>query len=189
MPSRPTPGPTPEATPLEFPAASTPEDAAAANAVREHHAELLAGLRTRVEEVLRAAEQSGGAEESGGPSEEARDDLVGFCRRELIPHALAEETTMYRAGAEVPALRLLVRAMSVQHEEIVALVDEVRAAPGIERMAAAARALGAVVGVHLGLENDVLLPQLAADPEVSLSEVLARMHHEFTELRAAATST
>jgi hypothetical protein len=175
--------------PAQPPSGPTPQDAAAADAVREHHAELLAGLVARVEVVLRAAEQSGGAEESGGPSEQARDDLVGFCRRELIPHALAEETTLYRAGAEVPGVRLLVGAMSAQHEEIVALVDEVRAAPGIERMAAAARALGAVLGMHLGLENDVLLPQLAADPEVSLSEVLARMHREFTEIRTAATST
>ena len=29
-------------------------------------------------------------------------DLVAYCRRELIPHALAEETTLYPAAAAVP---------------------------------------------------------------------------------------
>lgn len=159
--------------------ASSRQDAAAVETVRAHHAELAAGLATRAEGLLRAAERVDQEPADQGRTGAARTELLTFCRHELIPHARAEESTLYRAAAELPGLRLLIAAMTGQHGELLALVDEVDSARFTLRAAAAGRALVAAFGSHLALENDVVLPALAADPGVSLSGLLDRMREEF----------
>jgi len=78
--------------------ASTRQDADAVETLRRHHGELAGGLTARVEALLAASEIPGGA-----AVEATRADLVSFCRHGLLPHAEAEETTLYRAAAQLPA--------------------------------------------------------------------------------------
>lgn len=161
-------------TSAELVVASNREDAAAVAVITQHHAELAGGLGRRVEALLAAVDA--GSPAAGGA---ARAELAAFCVRELIPHALAEEATLY-AAATAPPLRLLVEAMILEHRSIVGLVDVLGSDVSHVRAAASARALLAVFEVHLVKENDLLVPRLAADPAVSLAGLLGAMHEQVT---------
>ena len=151
--------------------ADSADDRDAAQAVRRHHAQLAAGLDRRTESLLRLVEGQYLVE-----AEQARRDLLGYLRRELLPHAQAEERTLYEAAAARPGGTPLIRGMLDEHHAIVALVDEVADPGSPVRAAAAGRALAVLFAVHLTKENDLVLPLLVDAPEVSLAALLAGMH-------------
>lgn len=148
--------------------ASSPEDALAFEAVENHHAELNGALVQRVNALVTAVA-------SGGDALAARDALVEWCDRELVPHALAEEKAMYPAGQARPELRALVDAMLAEHTVITELVDELRRAEPVPAVAAAG-ALRTLFGSHLVKENEQLLPALVSATDVSVAALLAGMH-------------
>lgn len=150
--------------------ASDPEEAAAVEAVEAHHTHLAGELAGRVAMLL------DGADRHSGAAEELRTGLVAFCDRELLPHAAAEESALYPAAHRAPEARLLVDGMLAEHRRITALVDALRSAPSVARAAAEARALQVLFEEHLLKENTLVLPLLAAAPDVSLSDLLAGMH-------------
>ena len=73
--------------------ASNEADARAAEAVEQHHAQMAGTLAARVEKLVAAA-----AAGEYGALTAARAELVDWCEHELVPHALAEESTMYPAA-------------------------------------------------------------------------------------------
>src|SRR5690606_1154217 len=149
---------------------SADQDAAAA--VVRHHAQLAADLERRIAAVLDAAERGLSEEEA----QRARHDLLAWLHHELMPHAQAEEQTLYPAAAADPAATALVTGMTKEHVAIGALVGEVERASSPVRAAAAARALGALFAVHLEKENELILPMLVDRPDVSVAKLLAGMH-------------
>jgi uncharacterized protein (DUF2249 family)/iron-sulfur cluster repair protein YtfE (RIC family) len=151
--------------------ATSAADAQAVEAVKDHHAQLAGALAVQVETLIDAAARSDlpGA----GVAAEA---LVGWCRAELIPHALAEEQTMYPMAHEDPRARLLVDAMLAEHGDLVMLVEAVQHATGPVRAAASAQALRTLFDSHLVKENEQILPLLAGSSEVSLADILVGMH-------------
>ena len=151
--------------------ASSEADARAAEAVEQHHAQLAGALALKAG-TLAAAARDGGQ----GDVEDVRLDLVRWCRDELVPHALAEESTMYRAAAEMPPARLLVEAMLVEHQLLVGLVDSLETTSEPIAAAALARALRELFEAHLAKENDQILPLLVASPDVSVADLLEGMH-------------
>jgi uncharacterized protein (DUF2249 family)/iron-sulfur cluster repair protein YtfE (RIC family) len=150
--------------------ATSSADVEAVTAVEQHHAELAGALNTMVDRLVTAASHDDAA------ADRARRELVGWCRRELLPHARAEEEAMYPAAHRREEARLLVSGMLAEHEVLAGLVDELDAATDPVRAAAAGTALKVLFASHLHKENDLLLPVLAADPEVSLADLLAGMH-------------
>ena len=152
--------------------ASNPQDAHAAERVVGHHAEMLGTLRLLVEHVLAAASAPRGATDLV-PS---RTHLVDWCRSELLPHAAAEEETLYAAARRLDSTRVLVAAMTDEHAVITGLVDELESTSTPVEIAAAAGALRAVFETHLAKENERLLPELVASPEHSVAEMLEGMH-------------
>lgn len=154
--------------------ASSESDADAVAAVVRHHAELAGALTSLVGSVLTAV--AGEAGVGQGAVTTARGRLVDFCTSELLPHAAAEESTMYPAAASDERARLLVEAMVAEHRVLEGLVAEVRGAEGPVRVAATANALRVLFDGHLAKENDLILPLIAADPTVSLTTLLAGMH-------------
>lgn len=148
--------------------ASTPADAAAVEAMEHHHAELSGALDARVS-ILH------GAITDGRGVERARTDLVDWCDRSLLPHAMAEENVLYTRGLAMPAARLLVEAMLAEHRVIESLVDRLRGGENTE-LAAASGALHTLFEAHLVKENEQLLPLLAAAPDIALADLLAGMH-------------
>ncbi len=151
--------------------ASTEADAAAAEAVEQHHAELAGALAVAVERLLTAAARS-----DQRTGEAARDALVSWCRSDLVPHARAEEEALYPAAHAKAEGRLLVDGMLAEHAVITGLVEEVAGAPDLVRAAAAARALEVLFGAHLRKENEQVLPLLTSAPEVGLADLLGGMH-------------
>ncbi|MFF5208896.1 DUF2249 domain-containing protein [Streptosporangium sp. NPDC000396] len=101
--------------------------------------------------------------------------LVAFCTGEVLPHAVAEEETLYRVAADLPETRLLVRAMSAEHVVLRDLVGELERASTPGEAVSTAAALNALFQSHLSKENDVLLPALA-DAGVDLGALLDGMH-------------
>lgn len=151
--------------------ASSQADAEAVEAVKQHHAELAGALRLRVEALLAAA-----AAGDRPAAEESRQDLVAWCERELLPHALAEEGAMYPAARETVEGRLLIESMLGEHTLITGLVREVAQTTDAVRAAAAGNALRVAFDSHLAKENDLVLPLLAGTPGVSVAELLGGMH-------------
>jgi uncharacterized protein (DUF2249 family) len=151
--------------------ASTNRDAAAAAAVEQHHAEMAATLGRKVEDLVVAVAAGDAAAIAG-----ANEALVGWCLRELLPHALAEEKAMYPAAHDTVEGRLLVTGMLAEHGVIVGLVEEVAEQADPVRAAAAANALLVMFQSHLAKENELVLPLLASKADVSVAELLAGMH-------------
>jgi len=165
--------------------ATSEADAEAVAAVEQHHAMLAGSLATLVERLVTA----------GAVWQPARDELVAWCRGELVPHALAEEKTLYPAGASFDRARLLVDAMVAEHGVIVRLVEDLAGATDPIRAAGTAMALQTLFETHLAKENDQVLPLLTQSPGVDLAGLLAGMHellghqehHEHSEHSGAAT--
>jgi len=148
--------------------ASSEQDAAAVEAVKQHHAQMAGALSALAGRVAAAATEASGLE--------ARDELVRWAESDLVPHAKSEEAAMYPLAHQDSRARLLVDAMLVEHELILGLVKTLREAPGQVQAAAEARALAVTFESHLAKENDQILPLLAESPGVSLSDALAGMH-------------
>lgn len=150
--------------------ASAPEDATALEAAEAHHAHLVGQMAGHVGLLLTAAESDPRTVE--GP----RTGLVAFCERDLLPHAAAEEDTLYAAAHRLPDARLLVEALIGEHRRLAALVDALRDAPAPVAAAADARALQVLFEEHVAKENGMVLSLLAREPEVSLAGLLGDMH-------------
>lgn len=150
--------------------ASDPADAVAADAVRRHHAELAGALAARTDALVAAA--------ATGPDDvaAAQQAVVSFCTEQLLPHAAAEEEALYPAAARHGRAALLVEAMVAEHGVLKGLVEQVRTSTSPVGAAAAAHALRVLFESHLGKENDLVLPLVAADPGTSLAGLLEGMH-------------
>jgi uncharacterized protein (DUF2249 family)/hemerythrin-like domain-containing protein len=148
--------------------ANSQDDAIAAERVEQHHAEMAGALDALVQQLTSAA--------GGAGAVEARQRLVSWCRTELLPHAAAEESTLYAAARQLGVTRLLVEAMIDEHQVIAGLVDEVESAPDAVRTVAGARALQVLFETHLAKENDQLLPLLVSSPAHSVAGMLMGMH-------------
>ena len=151
--------------------ATSEADAAAAEVFERHHAQLIGQLSMRAETLV-ALTRDGRSDQA----ETARIDLVAWARAELLPHARAEEDTLYGVAAADPQARLLVAAMLAEHKVITDLVDRLSVAKDALDAAATASRLSAIVESHVAKENDQLLQFLIGSPEASVAELLAGMH-------------
>lgn len=156
--------------------ASDEADARAATAVEQHHAQLSGALALKVGGVIAAAVRETDDGPSGGWVDVATTDLVQWCRTELIPHAVAEETTLYAAARERLEGRLLVESMVREHTVLIGLVDEIEGATSSVAKAAGARALQVLFDTHLDKENTLILPLLVGAHDVSVARLLEGMH-------------
>ncbi|MGB2571660.1 DUF2249 domain-containing protein [Micromonospora citrea] len=152
-------------------ASRSPADQQAAQAVVRHHAQLAADLDRHVADLLDAADRGDAA-----GALRHRDELLGWLRDELLPHAYAEEGSLYTAAGDRPEAALLVRGMLDEHRAITGLVTELETANRPVRLAAAARALAALFAVHLAKENELIVPVLVDAADVSLATLLDGMH-------------
>jgi uncharacterized protein (DUF2249 family) len=151
--------------------ASTEADARAAEAVEQHHAQMAGALATQVEALVSAA-----ASRDDRAAGAAREALVNWCERDLVPHALAEEKAMYPAAQARSEGRLLVEGMLGEHRVITGLVQLLGTTAEPVRAAAAAKALQVAFENHLAKENELVLPLLVSAPDVSVAELLGGMH-------------
>ncbi|MES9537583.1 MULTISPECIES: DUF2249 domain-containing protein [unclassified Actinomadura] len=136
-------------------------------AIRDHHERLGRTMADHALTITRAADQL-------AAPHDRRDALAAFCEEEVLPHADAEEKTLYRAAEDLPEARLLLRAMLAEHAVLRERVAELRAARTPGEAVGAAAALNALFQSHLAKENDLILPALV-DAGVDLAGLLAGM--------------
>jgi uncharacterized protein (DUF2249 family) len=148
--------------------ASSHADAEAAEQVEQHHAEMAGRLALLTSDVVTAARSA--------HASAALKALTSWLGDELVPHAAAEEQTLYPAAAQIAETRLLVEAMLAEHALIHRLVADLESAADPVEGAAVARALQTVFESHLAKENDQLIPTLVASPRFSVAEMLGGMH-------------
>ena len=141
----------------------------AAEAMLAHHRSLLENVGVRVEGLSRAVAV-------GGPYEAAAADLVAYLADEVLPHALAEEHTVYPTVGRQDGLAGTVAEMVAEHRTLAAGVEGLADAAGGREAATQGEEIGALFAVHVARENDILLPALLADNGVDLPHVLVQMH-------------
>lgn len=129
-------------------------------AVGAVHRRLLSGLAARVRPQ----------DPAGQPS---LTELTGYCTGELRRHLAATDDALYGPASGAAETRQLVRALRTSAAQLGERVDALAAAPGTAEALAAARAVEAVLEVHLTVERTVLLPALAALPGADLPALVA----------------
>jgi len=134
--------------------------------MHSHHQEMLHELRGMTAILAHAGAHA---------LREDQDKIVRWCRKALLPHAMAEEQTIYPVAAQRPELVPLVTAMIREHHNIGAHVDRLAAAdPTVAALEAAA--LLALFESHLEKEELDILPALVPDATVDLGVLLEGMH-------------
>lgn len=137
--------------------------------IERHHASMVRKLKELAVQVL----------EAGGPDglERARDNLVGYVDGELLPHAAAEELTLYACGAKDPSLTVLVASMTREHEVLRDLRNAVHQATSPTEIGLGTGALAGVFETHAAKENALLVPALIV-AGVDVGALLGSMRHE-----------
>jgi uncharacterized protein (DUF2249 family) len=148
---------------------TTDTDTGAFEAMLAHHAALADGVARRVG-ALRAAV------ESQDHHETATAELVAYLAQEVLPHAMAEEHTLYQAAVAKADLAETVAGMIDEHRRLVLLAERLATAGDGKAAAAEAEAIGALFAAHVAKENELILPPLAADDAVDLAGLLVQMH-------------
>jgi hypothetical protein len=146
------------------------EDAALAENLKSHHAEMIKDLDRLSGGLVAAAA-------ANADSARAKRDLEAWIKDVLVPHAEEEEATTYRAAAELPEARLLIRSMLDEHVLIRRIGAHVSAAKNPLVAGTYARALFEIFDSHQRKENDIVLPLLVESDAVSLTAVMGSGHH------------
>ncbi|MDE3083303.1 MAG: DUF2249 domain-containing protein [Acidobacteriota bacterium] len=152
----------------------------ARDAMLAHHRELRHGVDARVATLVEAAN-------ANRPIEAAVANLVADLAEEVIPHALAEEATIYARAAQLPALAGLVTSMIAEHRTLVAATETLARTTAPADASARATALAALFAGHVDRENDVLLPGLI-EAGVDLADVLSDMQGQLQALSSPHTA-
>jgi uncharacterized protein (DUF2249 family) len=101
--------------------------------------------------------------------------LIAYLAEEVLPHAAAEEKTIYPAAARAGLAGTVVE-MIAEHVTLSALGAEIAALTDSEAAAGQAQQIATLFTAHAAKENDLLLPALLADESADLAELLAQMH-------------
>ena len=113
------------------------------------------------------------AADAGGPVRPVRNLLRAFLADEVLPHARAEERTLYRAARRDPDAGLLVRALTGEHRELASMAGRLGEPARPAAIAAQAAAISALFASHVAKEDSLLLPALERSG-AGLAALLAR---------------
>lgn len=152
-----------------------------AEAVRQiihHHAVLRRGLEQCVGWLSEAAG-------SGAPFDRQLADLRGYLDTEILPHAAAEEGTLYQAAVSQARGSELVRTLTAEHRDLAGLVARLQAPVDGAEAASAAESIATLFAAHAAKENDLLLPALVSSG-ADLAALLAAMQAALADSAAAA---
>ena len=147
----------------------TAADASALQAMLAHHAALADGVARRVAALQAPAGNHGGCETPAA-------ELVAYLAQEVLPHAMAEEHTLYQAAAGKTDLAETVAGMVDEHRRLTAMAERLATADDETAASQAAEAIGTLFAGHVAKENELILPPLAADPDVDVPGLLVQMH-------------
>ena len=138
------------------------------DAMLAHHRTLEENVVTRVAALI-------GAVDGSRPHESATAELVAYLADEVLPHALAEEHTIYQVAATRAELGATVKEMIGEHRTLASAIERLADASTESEAAQQAEAIAGLFAAHVAKENDLLLPPLLADEEVDLTQLLVQM--------------
>ena len=135
----------------------------------QHHRTLVADVDNRVAALAEAVN-------SGIAYEPAVAGLITYLAEEVIPHAVAEELSIYRAAATRADLANTVNEMIAEHHVLTAAVESLANASNGPAALTQATQIGTFFTTHVVKENELLLPALLEDNDVDLVKLLEQMH-------------
>ena len=139
------------------------------DAMRSHHRQLSEQLTERASAVS-------GAVAARRPHGPAVADFIAYMTSEVLPHAAAEEATIYPAAAAHPGLSETVDAMTSEHKTLSAAAARLGGLSDGAAAAEQAERIAELFTSHAAMENDVLLPVLVRDEDADLGALLGEMH-------------
>jgi iron-sulfur cluster repair protein YtfE (RIC family) len=154
-------------TPESLPA----DEAAALEQVCAHHERLVRQLDEHVGTLITAVVE--------GDNERIRTTraaVVDYLIGELLPHADAEEDSVYPAARTIPWARAMTDELAHEHVLLNQLTQRLDTEPHPVRAATTAEALRVMFRHHVTSENTVVLPLVAAAPGLSLANLVAALH-------------
>jgi len=137
------------------------------------HAVLRRGLERRAGTLCEAVE-------SGVPFEWQMKVLREYIAGEILPHAEAEERSLFQSAASKARgseLSELVGALTAEHHALAYLTTRLKAGADGREAATAAEWIATLFAGHVAKVNDKLLPALIASG-ADLASLLADMHEE-----------
>src|SRR5664280_3112219 len=141
----------------------------ALEAMLQHHRTLVADVDNRVAALAEAVD-------SGIAYEPAVAELITYLAEEVIPHAVAEELSIYRTAATREDLANTVNEMIAEHRVLTAAVESLANASNGPAALTQATQIGTFFTTHVVKENELLLPALLEDNDVDLVKLLEQMH-------------
>src|SRR5664279_364410 len=138
-------------------------------AMLQHHGALEEHVNVRVATLV-------GAVERGIAYEPAVAALVAYLAEEVLPHAVAEEHTIYRVAGARADLADTVNEMISEHRVLTSAVESLANAATAPAALEQAREIGTFFTAHVNKENELLLPVLLEDDDVDLAQLLVQMH-------------
>jgi uncharacterized protein (DUF2249 family) len=147
----------------------TNTEAGAFEAMLLHHQDLESQVTKRVEALLMTVKTE-------GRYESVTAELLAYLAEQVLPHAIAEEHSIYEAAGSLPNLRETVAEMTAEHRELAASVEALGRSSDPADIAVLAESIRLLFTTHVAKENELLLPALRTDATVSLSRMLAQMH-------------
>ena len=147
----------------------TTTETAAIEAILAHHQLLEENVGQHVAALHRAVE-------AGVPHEPAVAELVAYLADEVLPHALAEEHTIYLVASTRVELATTITEMIAEHRSLASATERLAEVLNGDVADALAQELAAHFTAHVAKENDIVLPALASDKEIHLAKLLVQMH-------------
>jgi uncharacterized protein (DUF2249 family)/iron-sulfur cluster repair protein YtfE (RIC family) len=137
--------------------------------------------RVLSEQLAGRAEAVSATVTAGQPHGVAVADLIAYLAGEVLPHAAAEEKTIYPVAAAHAGLADLVAEMLVEHVSLAAAGSRLAVLTNGAEAAEQAERIAGLFTAHAAKENDALLPALLKDESVDLAGLLDQMHHHGEE--------
>lgn len=147
-------------------------------AMLSHHEALSEGVATRTRALQEAVS-------AGRDTARATADLLSYFASEVLPHAAAEEATIYAAGAATPGLSDVVADMTQEHRELGQLVAKLGTAGPADARHYSEQMMTLFVS-HVAKENELILPVLAEGGDTDLGELLSQMQQFLREASESA---
>lgn len=142
----------------------------------EHHLGLVENVSTYVEALSQTVSDL-------SKYQDAKSRLVDYLRNEVLPHALAEENTIYLAATSIAHLAEVVKEMTSEHQELLSATKSLALTASPTQATKLAKSIQTFFVSHVAKENEVLLPALVADNSVNLAQLLVEMHGEMLKVR------
>ncbi|TAN24832.1 MAG: DUF2249 domain-containing protein [Actinomycetota bacterium] len=151
------------------------------DAILAHHEALNEDVRLRVQFI-----NSKVANNEAAQSEKA--DLISYLNSEVVPHAIAEEHTLYKVAVDRLGLSDLIAEMTSEHRVLVGEIAALSNASSDNEAVEHAARFASLFSQHVSKENELILPKLLDSPEVDLTEALAEMHELFEAAKKASST-